>query len=549
MKYILSFFGLCFFSFLFVFGISHFSVFESNESIFPMMYSGSLSQGVPLDVIDYGSHFILKFFYLNLYEKFPSFPIYETVMLSYVALTLLILFLVVFKIQKTSKLNLIISVILILTLSTEWVFFIQYTRVAFALGLVSTLLFIYAEKFDAKSTPWIGFVLFCFCILTRFETGVFVLIFQWLLFFLTLKKGSPKFFIVLSTIVTLIIISYFTIDRLTTNDFIMQFEPELGYQLLDRGNIVPIGKMTNAIDSAKYIAAKNMICDPNYITIPFLKSLVGEDAYIGIDLGLIKRCGHVLLESISMGFGLFLIYISLFVAKVAEMVYIEKNRKERYRFIVFHSLFWLIILATIYLIKMQTWVFNSILVFISLILLSQIKFSLFRINRLVVSFSVFILFVGICILFKNQTDYSKEIRSEIVRNKILFHSLEKEAAGFIIVPDINYTQVLQNRIFPFEKPDFLAFKKIYFLDADVLYVQKNYNKYLKKECRCDAMDYVAIMDFLLYKKEKVLFISSSSRLLQIANYCKIVRKREYHFEAIKTTNTSEDYPVIFKIIN
>jgi hypothetical protein len=147
---------------------------------------------------------------------------------------------------------------------------------------------------------------------------------------------------------------------------------------------------------------------------------------------------------------------------------------------------------------------------------------------------------------KDISVYQSAIRRDIHQNAHFLKETKQKCRGKIIIPALNYTESILATVSPLQMPDYSELQRIYFFDADVMRIGKNYNAYLNKECHCESGDYIAFMDFLYSQKDKVVFISDSSRISLIRNYCSIVRKREYYFEVTDSIATNANPAYIWR---
>lgn len=522
--------SLFLFAVLFVFGTACFSVYESNEALCATFFSGSVTQAVGISTFYYTTHFLTAEVYMKLYHFFPSVPWYAVVMFSYVAVALFVFLWLLFKNNSPAIASkLIFAVPVMLVLATEYILFLQYTRVAFALGTATVLLLIKLESAQKKFT-FFQIALFVLCLLTRWEVGIFILLMQWLSAFLLAEHKVNKTVLLTNTFAVLLLIGYVVYDRQTSHDYVKQFQPELGYQLLDRGNIVPLSSMKTAVDSAKYKAVLDLISDPQYITIEFLRSLVRENAYAGVSETLITRCANILSDNLSKSKGVFIIYTVLLLLTLFQLF--REQKKEAIKLLLFNLSVWLLLVLITYAIKMELRLFVSVLILLSFILLSKIDYSALSAQYIRAVLCVVMMAFGTLVLYGAQKEYKEDIKYQQDRNLKFTTEVKKKYAGKILMPDIRCKQMMVNCIQPFQQPDFSAFPRYYLFDCDVLYLEPDYNAYLRKECNCDAGSYTNFMDFLVSKKDSVRVISTEERISSITDYCQMVRGKNYPFKVV-----------------
>ena len=530
------------FSVIFVYGLANFSYFESYEALYPTFFSGSITEGLPVNVWYFVSHFLLAEIYLKFYGKTSDIPWYEIILFFYVAVSLFTILIILLKQNQASIVRKIILTFLSLLLITEFILVFQYTRVAFALGIASTLA-LYVGGKNSKIIRWLSCVLFVFCLLTRTEVGVFVFLIQLLGILLIVNHSYAKTVLIFNSTVFVLVMGYITYDRLTTNDFLKQFEPELGYQLLDRGNIIPLSSMTNAVDSAKYIAVVNLITDQEFTTIDFLTSLVHENAYIGMSKKLLLRSIEILLKNINHSSGLFIIYITLLIFLIKQSI-VLKNKKA-FKVLLFNTLIWMVIIITIYIIKMEVWVFSSLLVMMCFILIFMIDYETTRQPFLIIILSGALILIGTFIYYQKQHIYIEGLANKLQANVKFTNELKKRYRGKILVPGLDQNQMILYSLKPFQMHDFSAFSQLYLFDADVVYIEDHYNSYLRNECKCNAKSHTDFMDFLDSKKDSVRIVSTHERIEVIKYYCKVVRNKNYNIIPIDSLSIDGNKATVF----
>ncbi len=535
--------GLFAFCLLFVFGLANYSVFESYEVLYPTFLSGSLTEGVPINIWYFVSHFLLAEVYMKFYTMIPGVPWYEIILFFYVAVSLFAILFILFtkNVQSGTKVKLLIG-FLSLILATEFILSFQYTRVAFALGTASTLALLMGSKENKWPGVW-SCILFIFCLLSRHEVGVFIFIMQWLSVLFISNRSYSKVALRFNTTVFLIVAGYIAYDRFTTNDFLKQFEPELGYQLLDRGNIVPLGNMTNAVDSAKYIAVTNLITDKEYTTIPFLRSLVATNAFVGVSSELIQRAIDILADKLSHSLGLVIIYFGLLLVLIRQSI--PLGRKAVIKLFLFNLSFWVIIIAIAYFIILQYYTLDIMLALMCFILLSKIDFIALRAMYLSGTLSGIIIFAGIVLLHHKHQEYSQRLTNNLEANEKFRDEVKRRYPGKILVPGNDQKKMILFSLRPFQMHDFSVFSRLYMFDADVIYIEPHYNAYLSKECKCDANNYTDFMDFLYSKKDSVRIISDQERIDAIKHYCHVVRGKDYNIVPVDSLNINGNSVTVF----
>lgn len=535
--------ALLLFCLAFTFGLSQFSEYESAQSLVSTLLSGAITDGHPVNILYFASHFLLADVYAWLYSVTSGIPWYEIFMFGYTAISLFVILYLLWRTNANASVYFKLALtVLTLIVSTEFLFYMESTRVAFMLGTAATLLLF--SSFRSKLAICISVLLFTVCLLTRPEVGVFILFFQWLGYLFYSSKRTALRFLLLHSLAVLLVMGYITYDRVTTTDYIKQFEPELGYQLLDRGNIVPLSTMKNEVDSVKYMAVTNMITDSAYTSISFLRSLVGNDPYTGVSIELIQRSLRIFTQSLNNALGFFIIYLAV----LGLLLWQKFTTQPRIAllWIGYHLVFWGVIVVTIYAIKMESWVFSSAIALMLFIMFTQLTPVETTKAKLVAGLSVPVLVLGMVILFKRQHEYSTILSTQTNTSAAFTATLAIKAKDKVILPGINEALYLTHAFRPYQMPDYSAFKKIYLLDSDLLHMEKNYHTYLKNECQCNAGDYIALWDFVAGFKQDARLVMDSARTATIMNYCKVVRGRTYNLTTIDSLQTASTNSIIYR---
>jgi hypothetical protein len=398
---------------------------------------------------------------------------------------------------------------------------------------------------DNKRMGWWSCVLFIFCVLTRHEVGVFIFLIQWLGALLVSNGTYSKAALWFNTCALLFVGGYIFYDQLTTTEFAKQFEPELGYQLLDRGNIVPLSSMTNAVDSAKYIAAINMIADQDYITIPFLRGLVATNAFVGVNKKLIQKAAETMYDMFNHSLGLLIVYFGLLFLAMGQSL--ASGKEALFKLLLFNVSFWLIIITVTYLIYLQYYISDMMLLLMCFVLLSKIDFANLQTMYITAGLSCIVILSGMVILYHKQQEYRQHLTRNLEANARLRDELKRKYPGKILVPSNEQKKMIWFSLRPYQMHDFSVFSRFYLLDADLTYLEPPYNAYLSKECKCNAKGYTDFWDFLASKKDSVRIISTPERVEVIKYYCRVVRGKNYNITPIDSITVNGKSTYIFTL--
>ncbi len=519
--------------------LSLFSVYEGIQSIAAPLYRGDFTNGSPINIFYYQSHLFFANIYMKMYSMNPKWYWYECFMFGFIAISLSVIFWEIIQNRFGNQFK-IIAILTVLVISSGFILVLDYTRVSFFLGIASTVILVFGKyKQSTKSILSAAFI--TTCILTRPETGVFILLIQIVAILITAPNKKPYIApLLINVLIVTTIMGTIAYETLTTTSFIKQMEPDLSYQLLDRKNIVPLASMKNAVDSAKYFAATNMITDPSYTTIDFLRSLIKENSYWGLNKILINRCFDILFEHLQISLRYVVLYFLTLLCCI-----LFANRQILLRLIYFHFFFWLVLVGVIYFIKMEIWIFESmmILMIVFSVLYTSSSYLVYRVGGKI---ALLFLFPAMTYFICYQLVYTNELMDFTRKNKQFANVINKKYQDKILIPSQDKLIHMVCCTRPYEMADYKSFFRVYLFECDMLYLEPEYNKYLHKECKCNTQDFTGFLDFLKSKKEEVVIISSYERMNAINQYCSVVRNKYYPVIAIDSIPYNDEKAIVFK---
>jgi hypothetical protein len=520
------------------------AAYEDVQVLFPVFFSGAIANGLPLNIFNYTSHYFTAEFIIFLYRLFPGITWYEVWMSFLTALSLFIILKLFFDRFK-SHYYLLIVVVLVLFFFAELTVIFQYTRTAFLVGIASLFLS-YFKIYPRKCSVVLSAALLLVCTLTRWEVGIFMLIIQWLMMVIVYRGKAGRMSLAVNTFLLSVVVGFILYERLNTTDYVGVLQQELGFQL-DRNNIVPLSDMTTTIDTAKYKAVLNLISDPNYITIGFIRSMIRIDMHSGVSSDLLLRALEMLWTYLLGTKGFLIVYLVTLYLVLRQRQ--AGNRWDFWGIVIFNLTIWLIEYLITYYIKMEFRQLNSMLIMVCLLNIAwlnpeQLSLSFWHKNGLAV-----LLVCGLIFQIGTMSDYRDRLLYENLQNKLFKTALDEKCEEKIVVPDLHFTQHVINYFQPFQKPDFSQFNRLYMFDFDVMYLEENYNRYLSKECHCNANDYINLMEFFRSKKDDVIFVSEPERMNSIQEYCRVVRNHHYNFNIIDSVEAGNQKAYLYAFSN
>ena len=259
--------------------------YEGADGMHANLFSGVFSDR-PFNDFFYIAFVGYGYVLTYLYSMLPSLPWYD--ILSYLLL-LLAGSTVVYVIDKSlAKYNLHFLILLLVKITI--VLFLIYpnslvlnqTRNAIFTSSSGLLLICYLigggndKSRLTRLSYFLGFTLFMSGCLIRLEGGIAsLMVFGMSAFLLSSKTVLTLKSFLLPGIILLAIFGLFTLQGMNSEKFVHQVEPDIEYQISGKKNIVELGAMESAADSAKYLMAERWIVnDPEQISIDFLRSII-----------------------------------------------------------------------------------------------------------------------------------------------------------------------------------------------------------------------------------------------------------------------------------
>lgn len=522
--------------------------YEVYEAIPPTTLTGVLMDGVPANIIYPIASIGLSDFYVLLYRLNANITWYDYFMALYLITAAAVVFTAV---HQTLKEGLPVWQIILLNTFIFLLFFADsilnwnYTRNSITIctaAFISLVLTPVHSKLTRQQIISLGLhtLLFAIGTMVRPESGALIFILSAAFFFCYhgFKKVAWLKIITLF-IPILLIVGGTTLHRHISSEFFMQIEPITEYQI-GLGNIAPINQMKTPEDSMKYVALQNgMVNDPGQISQAFIHQITDYKSAVVFNRSLLLRALHILNETIRQSFawllfnGAVLLYLLVFAG----------SAHQRFRYLFFHLFFWLTVSGIAYLMTMESRIFCPLLFFYSsvniIFLLEQKHTTAAPQQRLVLYFFIAAISALTATTLLNMVSTRKDYEKNIALNHRQFYALQKIAAGKILAPDSYASMILFfNNFYPFQSPNFTAFKKIFLIDFEAYTLTPPYRKYANGNCQCNSTDLGEFYDYFYAHKNEVVFVGTNQRFQLIESYLKIVHHKNYSFQSGGLVNMS-----------
>jgi|GEM_PF-4524965 len=523
--------------------------FEFLESHLPAVLSGKVTNGHPLNMMYFSAHYPLAdWVYVPLYSRFEHyFPFYEAFMYTFMVCSgSIIAYVTHEKIKRLPGALYALTAVTLVFVYFALTLNLQHTIVGFLLCTAATSLLYLDPKGKtnrSKITIYIlPIILFTLGLFVRVQVGVFFAIINFVAFILlrsTSREGKYVVFIFL--LITLTHYGLILKNRELSNDYCQKMDVVTGYQLMDRGNIVPLGEMHTYTDSVKYLSAINSISDPKYLTIKDIEALIAHHPIFGVEKQYFVRAYNILYNYFVDNKGLILLYLTI---ATITLLSCKDDRKQLVRWILFNLFFWGLIALVTYNIKMEFWLFRSAIFAMIVIHTINVKRTSAH-NRLV---SYILLPVGVIALgmfCRQELKHFTTVKQRTYNNQAASALIASKCRDKIIVPGLSQSPIYMANFFPFEKPDFSVYRSIYYFDTDVLFWQLTYNEWVTRDCKCETGDVVSFMDYL--SDNKAAYITTKDRIEKLQTYCSAIRKVDYTFTITDSLEYNNKLLYVFEI--
>lgn len=523
--------------------------FEFLESFLPSMLSGKATNGHPLNIMFFSAHYPLAdLIYVPFYKSIGTyFPFYETSMYACMIVSGSILASVVHqKIRKTPPLFYFIIAGVLAAVYLALIINLQHTIVAFLVCTSATSL-IYMDLENRSNRKKIiiyviSILLFTLGLFIRVQVGVFFAIINLVAFILLRSTNNGGKYVI--PIFLLITVTHYGIllkNRNISTDYCQKMDLVIGYQLMDRGNIVPISSMQTYSDSVKYLSVINSVSDPKYITTDFIETLIASHPILGIKKQFIIRAYDILFRYIEMNKGLLILYLAISLVSIWSH---KDNKRKIYGWTLFNLFCWGLIALVIYNIKMELWLFRSIFFTIAILHILNINAN-YKFSKIKGQLFSIACIIALALFIHQEAKHFSDVKQKLINHKRTHSILAQKCAGKIVVPGLSESPIYMANFFPFETPDYSAFKHIYYFDTDVLFWQERYNKWAAETCQCETGDMISFMDYL--SKNQAAYITTKERTEIIKTYCSVIRNVDYEFKAIDSLTHNGAPLYIFNI--
>jgi hypothetical protein len=389
-------------------------------------------------------------------------------------------------------------------------------------------------KYPAKLRPYLaGLMYFITGYLIRPEAAIGTIIISGGYFLIresallkTIRRLSPHYLFAIG------MTTYFGIQMVQDDSFTRQVEPDIEYQILAKGNLVPLSEMTNAADSARYMMAQSWIVnDPEHISIAFLRSIIGHKEnfsdrifYAGGKLGEMLLTNHY--------YSLLIILILMLTAFLYHRY--PDNKEKLRRIILFYFFITSIVVGLTVLIKMEGRVWIPITLISLWLSLSDLLPMYFISRKATLSGLKKVFAVSALLLIPSLYSIScsaNAAKDTYQRNQLFTQELNNLPEKALVLLDISAVKLLYTS--PFKDQFLRKDLKILIHNLGTLSLTQQYSDYLRSYCHCDPSDYAAFYNYLYHQKERYI-IGYKYQLKLTEDYLKAVYELPYKFTLLSS---------------
>ena len=499
------------------------------ESLSDSFYSGSLTESAPFRSMYYLGSIGLSFLYSLFYQLCPNTEWISWFFYAYLFVAGYVLLYITDNLLPErftlAQRVLVQAAVYFLIVADHNIHFI-YTRVSYMVSGSALVALVYFFKDRPVRVRWKLFlalnIWFVIGALTRIEstTTVLLLIVCFAFYYLQSIKqviivlGFP----ILFTVCLLILIAY---DFKTATDYYMQVEPEIEAQFCERDNIVPLGEMKTARDSAIWKAARTIMwSDPKVLTPQFMRSLIRDEGVMYASIKQWKRVWGDLSQIITRFW--YLSLMSLIMAVVLVAGSLHKGTRFVLAAFLFAVSFWVLMAVQNYTVKINDRSFAPLislylmcylLALLPLLKLKLSKKGMFSLSLIMVLFSVHV--------------YALKAESNVLEEDLLSYKqnlavINKYASNKLLVLNSTSCDYIFSANRPLHPFDYSTYKKIYIVDGFNIPFLPYYRSYLEKECKCNMEDFPSFWNYLRTKHDEVMVLSQEERVNVLKEYLHVV---------------------------
>ena len=500
----------------------------------------------PLDPFPSNNHMFTTQMFGFISSVFPTFPTYGVwlCLLNFFWITGIISLLTNQSIFNAQ--SIFFSTPLLLIFFNSSIVHLSSTRSSILISGTAILL----SYYNTSNSSWkryAYFIMFLIGLITRIHTAAMILLLLLAFFYLQsydLKSLTRKYLGYI--LMTIFLMCFFHIDRLTTNHQGKIIENKFEYAIWLKESFCPLSEMKTKKDSAIYSAIQNFfLTDSSSISVSTLYKIVKPERHF-TDLfntnqyyDVVSKCSEMFL--LNKFTAIFIIVIILFSLIV--------NRKVFFTISVLMLLFSLLMFfLTLTVGNMYERVFTpmfSILSFGCLILLLNTEtFKQFHMRHIVLTY-LFIL-PAIIIDAKSLNEYSVEQE----KNEVLYKKTISQVRDFTqtnIVVAIYPIEFLFSQK-PFTKVERSTYDKVLLTDFLYLSYFNTFKKRWLVRYGFSPLDFRKLFDFFASNKDKIIVLSNEERNHLYQNYFDAVYGSKISFEKLEDSlQTSSNNFSYYKI--
>jgi hypothetical protein len=504
------------------------------EGVFSQLMNGAFTAHQDYPIYGYLSHFLTFRLYLWLGSAFP-FLVWSSVII----IGIMLLSIAVFSMAVERQVKLSIGQSLWLAFVLVFFFlrqaFFELDLPAYAMLICSlsllALLLLDEQKKTNRWLRWVAVFTYGFGLLTRIEVALPATALMLLLHFLLYKNAKTtiaKFWPCLLLFAGMVLA--LKVDFVFSNDYHKRLEPWAEPALSRANGLVPLSTMRTERDSARYIAATQLVYDDTVqLHETFLRSIIAPlDSYSNSTTIIQNAYSRFIAEAANIN-GLFWLLVFLFVV---QCLYLAKlNQRLLVALIYFVCLgAGLFLVATIAINSR----FIAVVITFALLQLFVVFYTASPTMRpklnVVLIYVMALLSGGAAIA--NAIHQHKKLKQQLNEQQSYFSQLQNQFEGKRFIFDLNIVNVLY--VPCFEPINRVATQQILLHDCVHEMHMKHWRTYFEQQCDCNAYDWSSVYSYFYKNRDDMVFISTPGRIALKEAFLQKVYNQNYTFEKLSS---------------
>ncbi len=511
----------------------------NNEASYSAFADGAFSDGPFMDWYFLCHIFINKLYYI-FYAVFPSVSWYKWFLFAYSMLGMALMFLVISKLVPERRFIAMIWTLLFFSALINPFYILSNVRPPVMI-CGGSLMLLLLNRFNYHSLKFWGLI-FAFMLgsLIRLEPAGVALIIAFLFIFTCADNlGKALKILIMPGLFIAGMVIYISLDIRFSDSYYKKTEPDLLYQITEKGNVVPLSQMSTRADSVKYKAALWwMVTEPDIMTVDFLNSLVVRDKIFSTSYlrNRHMKTREILLPRIKKYYPILL--LNFLLTGVAFFCLFQAGLKTGFiRLLAFNISAWTVVYLIAFFIKMEDRLFialaSLIIMFNCFYLLRNRVLDALRQKRkmgmtvLAGVFAIAVMSVSRVLAEK------REFEETIAGNNAMINQLHDAAAGKTLVFSSTGLDMVETEVF--SRVAFPEAKQVMCYDFGSYSLVERYKKFLDNACQCNSSSMPEFFGYLLENKHNVIYVSQMNRMELIREYMKVIHGMDISFMPVEAS--------------